>query len=94
MDNIYNFILNLVVTNGVIIAVATFVLGQIIKTISDKYSKYIPLVGGICGVILGVLLPNVFPDADYVTRAIYGLALGWAATGGYETVKQLTKKEG
>ena len=34
----------------------------------------------------------IFTDKDIVTSAILGLALGWGATGGYETIKQLTKK--
>ena len=44
------------------------------------------------GAALGMLLPNVFTDKDIITSAILGLALGWGATGGYETIKQLTKK--
>lgn len=90
MDNVYNFIIELFVSKGLVIAVATFVIGMIIKQ-SIKFIKndYIPLIGGIVGIILGVLIPNIFPDTDIITSGIYGLALGWASTGGYETIKNL-----
>lgn len=91
MEEIFNFILNLFVEEGIIIAVAAFVIGQIIKPLKVP-NKFIPLIGGLLGAALGVLLPNVFTDKDIITSAILGLALGWGATGGYETIKQLTKK--
>lgn len=94
MENIYEFIVNLFVGNGLIIAVATFVLGMIIKQ-SIKFipNSLIPLIGGIVGILLGIFIPDIFPGVDYLTAAIEGLALGWAATGGYETVKNLLNKE-
>lgn len=91
MEEIFNFILKLFVEEGIIIAVAAFVIGEIIKTLNVP-NKYIPLIGGLLGIVLGIFLPSVFTDKDIVTSAILGLALGWGATGGYETIKQLTKK--
>mgnify|MGYP003310599009 CR=1 FL=1 len=91
MEEILNFILNLFVEEGIIIAVAAFVVGEIVKPLKVP-NKLIPLIGGILGILLGIFLPTVFADKDIVTSAILGLALGWGATGGYETIKQLTKK--
>lgn len=90
MENILEFILNLFMEDGIIIAVAAFIVGQIIKSINVP-NKFIPLIGGILGAILGIVLPSVFVGKDIVTCAILGLALGWGATGGYETIKQLKK---
>lgn len=94
MENVYEFIVNLFVGNGLIIAVGTFVLGMIIKQ-SIKFipNDFIPLIGGIVGILLGIFIPDIFSGADLLTAGIEGLALGWAATGGYETVKNLVKKK-
>lgn len=92
MDNILDFIMNLFVTDGIIIAVAAFVVGQIIKGFKKIPNNIIPLVAGVLGIILGIAIPNLFPGKDIVTSGILGLALGWAATGGFETIKNLKKK--
>ena len=92
MTSILEFISNLFLTNGVIIAAAAFIIGEIIKGFKSVPNYIIPLVGGLIGVVLGCTIPGLFPEADFITSGILGLALGWAATGGYETVKNL--KEG
>lgn len=90
MENVYDFIMNLFVSDGLIIAVATFVIGMIIKqSIKKVPNEIIPLVGGIVGILLGIFIPDIFPGKDILTCAICGLALGWASTGGFETIKQL-----
>lgn len=93
MENVYSFILDLFVGDGLLIALAAFVLGEIIKS-SIKFIKndYIPLIGGIVGIVLGIFIPDIFPDEHILVAGIYGLALGWAATGGYETIKNLKNK--
>ena len=90
MKEIFDFIVNLFVDDGIIIAVAAFIVGQIIKSLKVP-NKFIPLICGVLGAVLGIVLPTVFVGKDVVTCGILGLALGWGATGGYETVKQLRK---
>lgn len=90
MENVFNFITELFVSNGIVIAVATFVTGMIIKQSLKKVSNdLIPLIGGIIGILLGIFIPDIFPGRDIITSGICGLALGWASTGGFETVKNL-----
>ena len=91
MENVFEFIFNLFLDNGIIIAVATFIVGQIIKGFKQIPNNVIPLLGGIIGIILGVTIPGLFEGKDVITSGILGLALGWAATGGYETIKQIKK---
>ena len=91
MENVFEFILNLFLNNGIIIAVATFIVGQIVKGFKQIPNNVIPLLGGIIGTILGVTIPGLFEGKDVITSGILGLALGWAATGGYETIKQIKK---
>lgn len=92
MSSVKDFIIQLFLTDGVIIAAASFVIGEIVKSLTIK-DKFIPLIGGIVGILLGVLIPNIFPNKDIITSGVMGLCLGWAATGGFETIKQLKKKE-
>lgn len=89
MENVMEFILNLFMGDGLIIAVASFVVGEIVKGLNFIPNKFIPLIGGVLGVILGVAMPGLFADKDLVTAGILGLILGWAATGGYETIRNL-----
>ena len=91
MENIIDFIADLFLTNGIIIAVAAFVVAEILKGFKKIPNNIIPLVGGILGIILGIAIPNLFEGKDIITSGIMGLALGWAATGGYETIKNLKK---
>lgn len=92
MDKILDFIANLFLTNGIIIAAAAYVIAEINKKLGVS-DKYIPLIGGIVGIILGICIPNIFPKQDIISAGVMGLCLGWAATGGFETIKQLTKKK-
>lgn len=88
MENIIEFIANLFVGEGILIAVAAFIIAEIIKKSLDFIpNKYIPLIGGIVGILLGLAVPGVFPDTAIAICAIKGLALGWAATGAWETFK-------
>lgn len=90
MENVYEFIIELFVGQGLIIAVAAFVVGAIIKqALKFIPNDFIPLICGVLGILLGIFIPDVFPGNDLITAGIKGLALGWAATGGYETVKNL-----
>lgn len=94
MEKVFELIIQLFLDDGVIIAVGVYVLGEIIKkAIPAIKNDFIPLIGGIVGIALGLTIPNIFVGADIITKAIYGLALGWAATGGYETVTRLFNKE-
>ena len=94
MEKVLDFILNLFLEDGVIIAVAAFILGQILKGFKKIPNNIIPLVGGVVGITLGCTIPGIFPGKDLITSGILGLALGWAATGGYETIKRLKIKKG
>lgn len=91
MESIIDFIADLFLTNGIIIAVAAFVVGEILKGFKKIPNNIIPLVGGLLGIVLGIAIPNLFEGKDIITSGIMGLALGWAATGGYETIKNLKK---
>lgn len=91
MENVFDFMLKLFLDNGVVIAAAAFVVGQIVKGFKKVPNSVIPLIGGLLGIVLGICIPGLFEGKDIITSGILGMLLGWGATGGYETVKQLKK---
>ena len=77
------------------ISVICFLIGQGIK-VSPIDSKFIPVICGIAGAILGAVafligMPD-FPAADIITAIAVGIVSGLAATGANQIYKQL--KEG
>lgn len=74
------------------ISVICFLIGQGIK-VSPLNSKYIPVICGIAGAILGAVafligMPD-FPAADIITAVAVGIVSGLAATGVDQAIKQL-----
>ena len=59
---------------------------------SSLDSKFIPIICGVCGAVLGVvgmfLMPD-FPATAYITAAAVGIVSGLAATGANQVIKQL-----
>lgn len=74
------------------ITMICYLIGMLVKAIPLD-DKWIPVIVGICGGILGVVgfitgMPD-FPAADYITAVAVGIASGLAATGADQVVKQL-----
>lgn len=89
-QTILDFIKELFVGNGLVIAVATYVIAEVVKPLlQEEHRKFIPLGVAIIGAILGVAIKGIFPNDDIIVCAIKGMALGWASTGLYEMFKNL-----
>ena len=76
------------------ISVICYLVGYGVK-VSPLDDKYIPLVCGISGGILGIVsfvlgMPD-FPAKDAITAIAVGIVSGLAATGADQIVKQLAK---
>ena len=74
------------------ITVLAYVVGAIVKA-TKLDNKWIPIICGIFGVVLGVVafyigMPD-FPANDVITAAAVGAASGFAATGVNQVGKQL-----
>ena len=88
MKEIETFLGELFIGEGIIVAVAAYVVGEIIKkALKFVPNEVIPLICGLLGVGLGLVLVDLS-----IIGAVKGLCLGWAATGGYEAVKSLKNK--
>lgn len=77
------------------ITVLCYLIGQIVKATGID-NKWIPIICGVCGAVLGVagmfIMPD-YPAKDYITAVAVGIVSGLAATGVNQAVKQLTGGE-
>ena len=78
-----------------VITVICFLVGQGVKA-SGVDNKWIPIICGAFGGVLGVACMYVVPDypaGDVITAAAVGIVSGFAATGINQVYKQLSKGE-
>lgn len=77
-----------------VITVICFLVGQVVKA-TGLDNKWIPIICGVAGAVLGVIgmliMPD-FPATDYLTAVAVGIVSGLAATGVNQVYKQLTTK--
>lgn len=79
---------------GVAAITAICYLVGMIATALPLENKWIPVICGVSGLMLGVAAMYVMPDfpgTDYITAAAIGIVSGLAATGADQVVKQLGK---
>ena len=85
------------ITGVAVITVICFLVGQAVK-VTGLDNKYIPVIVGAAGGVLGVVGMLVMPDfpaTDYLTAVAVGIVSGLAATGINQVYKQLSgTKEG
>lgn len=71
------------------ITVICYLIGEIAKALPLE-NKWIPVICGISGLLLGLagmyIMPE-FPGTDYITAAAVGIVSGFAATGVNEAAK-------
>ena len=73
------------------ITVVCYLIGMAVKA-SGLNDKWIPVIMGVCGLVLGVVGMFIIPDypaQDYITSAAVGIVSGLAATGVNQITKQL-----
>lgn len=87
LETIESLIYEFLLKNGLIILAASYVLGESIQLYLPQYKRWIPLIAGIAGALLGLFVPTVFENVEPINKLIYGTALGWAATGVKESIK-------
>jgi len=76
-----------------VITVIVFLIAEAVKA-TPLNDKWIPVVCGFCGAVLGVVALYVMPDfpgGDILTAIAIGIVSGLAATGAHQVYKQLTK---
>lgn len=79
------------------ITAIVFVAGMAWKTAPGLDDRWIPVICGALGLVLGIVayflrIPD-FPAQDILNAAAVGVESGFAATGIHQIGKQLSKKE-
>lgn len=77
------------------ITVIAYLIGMACKNVSVIEDKWIPVICGASGAVLGVIalligMPD-FPANDVINALAIGIVSGWAATGINQITKQLGK---
>lgn len=76
------------------ITVIAYLVGMAAKDVTIVEDKWIPVIAGVTGMILGVaglyVMPD-FPAKDVINAAAIGIVSGLAATGINQIGKQLQK---
>lgn len=73
------------------ITVICYLIGMGVKA-SGLDNKWIPVIMGVSGLVLGIVGMFIIPDypaKDYITSAAVGIVSGLAATGINQITKQL-----
>ena len=82
--------------NVAAITALCFLAGLTVKATKYNNDKYIPVVCGLLGTVLGVVALYIgvtdFPATDPLTAAAVGAVSGLAATGINQVYKQITTK--
>ena len=82
------------VTSVAVITIICALAAQAVKA-TPLDSKWLPVICGVLGGVLGVVgvyvIPG-FPASDPVTAVAVGIVSGLAATGAHQAVKQLSGK--
>ena len=76
------------ITGVAVITVICFLVGQVVKA-TGLDNKWIPIICGAFGAVLGILGMPEFPASDYLTAAAVGIVSGLAATGINQVYKQM-----
>ena len=73
------------------IVIICLLVGKAWKTADRLDNKWIPIVCGACGGILGIVgmfVLDGFPAHDVLSAIAYGIVSGFSATGMHQAVKQ------
>ena len=76
------------------ITIICFLCAEGIKA-TDLDNKWLPLICGLLGAVLGFVGMRVMPDfpaGDPITAIAVGIVSGLAATGAHQVYKQLSEK--
>ena len=86
---------NLGIAGVAAITVICALVGQIVKA-TKLDNKWIPIIVGIAGLLLGIagmrIMPD-FPADDILSAMAVGIVSGLGATGIHQAVKQMSSKE-
>lgn len=89
--NIIELISSYIPVDYILIILGLGIIGEIIKKFTDLPSwlltTVLPVLGGILTGVIYITSNAIIESAPLIEHISIGLIMGWAATGGYEFVK-------
>lgn len=86
-EMITQFFYDAFLAEGIFIIIVAYVLGDIIKKATPLNNQLITLIVPVVAGTIAVFTP--FIEGDLIVKILKGVVLGWAATGGYETIRNV-----
>ena len=78
------------------IMVVTYLITEIFKLFFKNKEKYLPIIAGVTGGLIGlvsyIFVPGFFIETDILTAIAIGIISGLGATGSNQLLKQFMKK--
>lgn len=91
---IFSFISQWIPADFILIIAGLIVVGEMLKKFttlpSQLLTTVLPILGAIIIGIMYTTTTEIFVIADLIKQICIGLVIGWAATGGYEFLKNIT----
>ena len=91
---IFSFISQWIPADFILIIAGLIVVGEMLKKFttlpSQLLTTVLPILGAIIIGIMYTTTTEIFVIADLIKQICIGLVVGWAATGGYEFLKNIT----
>lgn len=95
--NIFELIFSYIPMDYILIILGLGVIGEIIKKFTEVPSwlltTILPILGGIITGVIYATSNFTIESAPFVEHICIGLIMGWAATGGYEFLKNTFGKD-
>ncbi|KKP38125.1 MAG: hypothetical protein UR28_C0021G0006 [Candidatus Peregrinibacteria bacterium GW2011_GWF2_33_10] len=63
-----------------------------LKSENNDYACFVALAFGLIYIFLKKYVLDLYPNIDWIDAIVLGLAIGLAASGGYENIKNLLSK--
>jgi len=86
-EMITTFLYETLLEEGMFVVMFAFVLAEIIKKATPINNDYIPAIIAVISAVVAVFTP--FIEGEIIVKILKGVMLGWAATGGYETFRNV-----
>lgn len=81
LNQVWQGLWNGFVKDGLVIIIACAAIGWIVKHKTKIKNDTIPIICGIVGAVLAIVIPEMYAEDSNILAIIKGLAMGVASTG-------------
>ena len=93
----FEYLTNYIPYEYILIVIALVIIGEMLKKFTVLPNQFLttvlPILGAVVMVVLYVTGVEIIIAAEIVKHICIGLLMGWAATGGYEFLRNFKKSD-